>query len=36
MCFYARVKFTTGQNVHIFVQFCQCIDVSYVADIKEE
>ena len=36
MCFYARVKFTTGQIVHIFVQFWQCIDVSYVADIKEE
>ena len=36
MCFYARVKFTTGQNVHIFEQFFQCRNVSYVADIKEE
>ena len=33
MCFYARVKFTI---VHIFLQFCQCKNVSYVADIKEE
>ena len=33
MCFYARVKFTI---VHIFLQFCQCRNVSFVADIKEE
>ena len=33
MCFYARVKFTI---VHIFLQFCQCRNVSYVDDILKK